>query len=177
MRVYIATTYSNRARQIQIARRLKDQLDIELTHDWTTFGAMTPDRMEEAIELERLEEQGVRDADALILILPSAKGSQTEFGIAIGLNKPIFILVDQQRDLISEDGRFCVFHHRPDNKIVYSEIGLLIELQRLKNGLTARPCLFEEGRGAYDELNTDTCSCGCGRQVVTGVCSAPKQDC
>lgn len=137
MKVYIATTYSNRARQKQIARMLLDQLGIGQTHDWTTFGAMTPDRIEEAIELERLEEQGIRDADALILILPSAKGSQTELGIAIGLRKPIFILVDRSTDLVSEDGRFCVFHHRPANTIVYSGQQLMLGL--VQSGLLRIP--------------------------------------
>lgn len=138
-KAYIATTLSNLERQQQIAKLIYDELGIGLSYDWTTYGAMTPDHLAEDIPvLAEKEEDGVRYADLFILILPSAKGSQTELGIAIGLHKTIIVLVENEEDLISKDGRFCVFHHRRANTIVRSEAELLAYLRGWLDGLAKK---------------------------------------
>jgi hypothetical protein len=60
------------------------------TYDWSTHGMVS--NKSDLSEIAQKEMLGVVEADFLILLMPAKLGSHVEFGIALALNKPVFII-------------------------------------------------------------------------------------
>lgn len=107
-RVYVATSYSAKA----TARRLMDAIEgagMEVSYDWTVHGDDEQDRLE---EIAWLEVGGVLSSDAVVVLLPGARGTHTEMGLAIGSARCQRVLLasfepDSERDLF---GHVCPFY-------------------------------------------------------------------
>src|SRR5262245_42814620 len=68
----------------------------EVTFDWTALGHLKPyeDHADEAARAAELEIEGVKSADALIVVShEEGVGLFVEVGAAIGLGKPVFAVV------------------------------------------------------------------------------------
>lgn len=88
MKFYIASSFGN----VEQVRTLSRQLALKgwtHTYDWTQYGRA--DSLEKLAELGSLEVNAVKAADVLVILLPAGKGSHTEFGIALGLGKTIYL--------------------------------------------------------------------------------------
>jgi len=103
-KVYIASTLSNWKRVRSIRDQLADR-GVKLTYDWTQwgediYGSGTEVRPagiksdEKLAEIAMGEVNGVRDADAILLVLPGERGSHFELAIAWVARKPIVVLTD-----------------------------------------------------------------------------------
>lgn len=92
--MYVASSLdsSSHIRDINTVLRSKG---IEITYDWTTHGRVF-DPAELAV-IAAKEEQGVRDCDVFLMVLPGGGGTHYEFGVARTLNKPIVILQIDER--------------------------------------------------------------------------------
>ncbi len=60
------------------------------TYDWVK-NISNDIRKEDMIKYASLESQGVADADVVIMLLPGGRGSHIELGMALTLNKKIFL--------------------------------------------------------------------------------------
>lgn len=47
--------------------------------------------IEDLIEYSKLEQQGIVDSDVVIILLPAGRGTHIELGMALALNKKIFL--------------------------------------------------------------------------------------
>lgn len=90
-KIYIATRLHNAKRAQQLKARL-ESLGYEITYDWTTHNQVYNE--EELQKVGTKEEDGVRRANLLLLILPGGCGSHWEAGLARGLGTPIVILME-----------------------------------------------------------------------------------
>lgn len=60
------------------------------TYDWSTHGRVID--KSDLSQIAQKEMFGVVEADFLILLMPAKLGSHVELGIALALNKPVFII-------------------------------------------------------------------------------------
>tara|TARA_R110000765_G_scaffold76567_2_gene150068 strand:+ start:650 stop:1123 length:474 start_codon:yes stop_codon:yes gene_type:complete len=88
MKYYIATGYDRKAEHNEL-RDLMAHLGHELTHDWTlTDPATTQEEWESAGEDEV---RGVKSAQLVIILLPGARGTHVELGVAVACGIPVVI--------------------------------------------------------------------------------------
>ncbi len=60
------------------------------TYNWTkNFSG--DETIEDLIKYSKLEQQGIIDSDVIIILLPAGRGTHIELGMALALNKKIFL--------------------------------------------------------------------------------------
>ena len=50
------------------------------------------------IEYSKLEQQGIIDSDVVIILLPAGRGTHIELGMALALNKKIFLCSENKEE-------------------------------------------------------------------------------
>lgn len=101
MNLYVASGLDNRQNASDLMRAL-EAVGHTITYDWTRHGPQ-PHRM---AEVAALEEEGIRKADAVVVLLMGMRGTHYEMGYARGKDLPV-VLVTGGHDL------FCAFYHTP----------------------------------------------------------------
>lgn len=108
MKVYVATSFSNitEARAVMAALEKDGH---EITHDWTKEAidpSWSAERQATYLQTCGAKDfEGVENADVLVLVNHAlARDAMTEFGIAMGLRKPVCVLYPERRT--------SVFFHR-----------------------------------------------------------------
>lgn len=91
MRTYIASALHNHL-AVAKAAELFELHGYQVTYKWHEHGKV--EDISKLAEIGQLEYQGVVDADFLVMLMPARFGSHVEFGIALALNKPIYIVTD-----------------------------------------------------------------------------------
>jgi nucleoside 2-deoxyribosyltransferase len=111
MRIYIATKFEN-VQGFNVAREWLEKLGHSITHDWTTeqFLPGESHSTPRVVAIAEADFKGVADCDALLfLAYPKMAGAFSELGIALGLNKPIFVV-----DAFKEGNPPNIFYSMPD---------------------------------------------------------------
>lgn len=88
---YLASSLNNVSRVRHLASELA-LAGYKRTYDWTTHGFV-----EDSSKLQEIafaEYNGVVEADFLVMLMPARTGSHVEFGVALALGKPIYIIID-----------------------------------------------------------------------------------
>ncbi|MBB6444189.1 nucleoside 2-deoxyribosyltransferase [Bacillus benzoevorans] len=88
MKFYIASSFQNRD-LVRVATFLFSQNDFIQAYDWTMNEKAAT--FEELRYIGEEAKQGIMDADFVVMILPAGKGSHLELGMAMALNKRIYL--------------------------------------------------------------------------------------
>ena len=94
MKFYIASKLENHAQVQAIAEKLKAAGWVhtyDWTHDWKKQSCVKSTDAETLKSVSIKEFEGVSDADVIIVLTPQGRGTHIEFGMAIALNKTIFL--------------------------------------------------------------------------------------
>lgn len=92
MKFYIGSGMKNCELINYYAKILKDN-GWEQTYDWVKY--MSDDvTLEDIIKYATLESQGIVDSDVVIILLPAGRGAHIELGMAMALNKKVFLCSD-----------------------------------------------------------------------------------
>lgn len=59
--------------------------------------------IEDLIEYSKLEQQGIIDSDVIIILLPAGRGTHIELGMALALNKRIFLCSETKEEFSIEN--------------------------------------------------------------------------
>ncbi len=89
MKFYVGSGMKNWELVNNYAKLLKEN-GWEQTHDWVKNISDDISR-DDMIKYASLESQGVADADVVIMLLPGGRGAHIELGMAMALNKKIFL--------------------------------------------------------------------------------------
>lgn len=90
MKFYIASSLKNE-QQVRALSGLLKQAGWEHTYDWTTHCPLEEPDAETLRSIAEREFEGIRQADVVILLTPKGRGTHTEFGIALALQKKIYL--------------------------------------------------------------------------------------
>jgi len=111
-RFYVATQLERAAFQRRLASVLSSR-GWELTYDWAVHGSVQSEGPDRIREVALAESKGVAEADVVVVLLPGARGTHTELGMAIGLGKPIVLHAEDEPGFLAQYGRTCGFYHHP----------------------------------------------------------------
>ena len=96
MKFYIGSGFINCALVNYYAKALEEN-GWEHTYNWTKH--INDDvTVDDLIEYAGLEQKGIIDADAVIILLPAGRGTHIELGMALALNKKIFLCTDAKEE-------------------------------------------------------------------------------
>jgi nucleoside 2-deoxyribosyltransferase len=110
-KVYIATGLENHVAARQLASRM-EAAGWQITYAWWVHGSVQGQGPAVYQKIASSEMNGVKSADVVIALLPGGRGTHTEIGCSLGLDKPV-ILYPGHDEAIAQDGRFCVFYFHP----------------------------------------------------------------
>ncbi len=116
MKFYIASSFQNIEQVKNVASALTQKGFIH-TYDWTENDRA--DTLDKLKSIGEAEKQAVEDSDFVVILLPGGKGSHIELGIALGLNKRLF-LYSQTDDLFTPEKSSTFYHLMGVNKFVGS---------------------------------------------------------
>lgn len=105
---YIATSLSKHE-QHNFVRDYLVSLGHEITYDWTTHGSQKMTSLERLNEIGHYEMDAVKSADIVVVLLPGGKGTHAELGMALGLDKPVF-LHSEDPQAFDLGNKICAFY-------------------------------------------------------------------
>lgn len=101
MKFYVGSGMKNWELVNNYAKLLKKN-GWEQTHDWVKNISDDISR-DDMIKYASLESQGVADADVVIMLLPGGRGAHIELGMAMALNKKIFLCSTTEEEFSIEN--------------------------------------------------------------------------
>lgn len=90
MKFYIASSLKN-YKQVHDLSRLLKNAGWEHTYDWTLFCPAKETDLETLKYIGEREYEGIKQSDVVIILTPQGRGTHTELGIAIALNKKVYL--------------------------------------------------------------------------------------
>ena len=120
---YVASSFKN----LETVRWVSEQLinrEYIQTYDWTKNERAS--NIKDLIEIGQQEKQGVMEADFIIVLLPSGKGSHIELGIALGQGKRIYLY--SPNDEVNHFETTTTFYHLSEVKKCSGTVEELIEV-------------------------------------------------
>lgn len=101
MKFYVGSGMKNCELVNYYANLLKEN-GWEQTHDWVK-NVSDDISKDDMIKYASLESQGVVDADVVIMLLPGGRGAHIELGMAMALNKKIFLCSTTEEEFSIEN--------------------------------------------------------------------------
>ncbi len=101
MKFYVGSGMKNCELVNYYAKLLKEN-GWEQTHDWVK-NISDDISKDDMIKYASLESQGVVDADVVIMLLPGGRGAHIELGMAMALNKKIFLCSTTEEEFSIEN--------------------------------------------------------------------------
>jgi len=93
MKFYISSKFENYEQVKYLADKLTSAGWIH-TYDWTIHGSAKESSIKVLKEVGKMEYNGVREADVVVVLTPQGRGTHTELGMAIAFNKRIYLCHD-----------------------------------------------------------------------------------
>ena len=130
MKFYIASKLENHERVRKLARLLKNSGWVQ-TYDWTSQDLGKDMDMETLRLIGEKEYQGVMQADIVIVLTPQGRGTHTEFGMAIALDKIIYLCHDDDTYFKCDDNTSSFYWLPKVNHLVGNTEYIASELLRI----------------------------------------------
>lgn len=96
MKFYVASGMKNMELVNYYAKVLKEN-GWEQTHDWVA-NVSDDVSIEDMTEYAKLEQEGVANADVVIVLLPAGRGAHIELGMAMALHKKVFLCSETEEE-------------------------------------------------------------------------------
>lgn len=101
MKFYIGSGFKNADLVNEFSEKLQSH-GWEHTFNWTKY-ISDYETIEDLIKYSELEQKGIEESDAVIIILPAGRGTHIELGMAIALNKKIYLYSSQKEEFDIEN--------------------------------------------------------------------------
>ena len=89
MRFYIGSGFKN-CELVNYYSKILEKNGWKHTYNWAK-NISNNETIEDLIKYSKLEQQGIIEADIVIILLPAGRGTHIELGMALALNKEIFL--------------------------------------------------------------------------------------
>ena len=125
MKFYIASKLENN-KQVKRLASILARFGWEHTYDWTIHGAGKELDIKALKAVGQKESEGVRNADIVIILSPQGRGTHVELGMALALQKIIYICHADEKYFQCDDNT-SAFYWLPN---VHHFIGNIDELAK-----------------------------------------------
>lgn len=123
MKFYIGSGFKNAELVNEFSKKLQNY-GWQHTYNWAE-NIKENETIEDLIEYSKLEQKGIEEADAVIIILPAGRGTHIELGMAIALNKKIYLYSSQKEEFDIENT--VNFYQIPSIKRIVGDIDYAIK--------------------------------------------------
>lgn len=131
MKFYIASGLQNYEQVRSLSKLLKNS-GWTHTYDWTHHVSEKASDTETLRHIGEQEYNGVRQADVVIILTPRGRGTHTEFGMAIALNKIIYLCHEDDTYFKCDDNT-SAFYWLPEVKhLIGNTESIAAQLLRLQ---------------------------------------------
>lgn len=89
MKFYIGSGFKN-CELVNYYSKILEENGWKHTYNWAK-NIKGDETIEDLIECSKLEQKGIIDSDVVIILLPAGRGTHIELGMALALNKKIFL--------------------------------------------------------------------------------------
>ncbi len=129
MKYYLSTEYNCKIRKVNQLKRAMEAAGYKLTHDWLTYRKEEHETDTLLTDVCGKELSGIGNADFLLVLLPGYRGTHTELGIAIAMQKPV-IIAGTREEFLNKARRSCPFYYAPlVTRMVYEEFDAAIIME------------------------------------------------
>lgn len=118
MKFYIGSGFKNADLVNEFSEKLQSH-GWEHTFNWTKY-ISDYETIEDLIKYSELEQKGIEESDAVIIILPAGRGTHIELGMAIALKKKIYLYSSRKEEFDIENT--VNFYQLPSIEKIVGEI-------------------------------------------------------
>ena len=119
MRFYISSKLDN-CEQVKKLAGLLSLSGWEHTYDWTVHIAEKIIDVETLKSIGRMDCDGVKNADIVIVLTPEGRGTHVELGMALVLNKVVYICHEDDKYFRCDENTSAFYWHQNVNHFVGS---------------------------------------------------------
>ena len=101
MKFYIGSGMKN-CELVNYYAKILEENDWKHTYNWAK-NINGDETIKDLIEYSKLEQQGIIDSDVVIILLPAGRGTHIELGMALALNKKIFLCSETKEEFSIEN--------------------------------------------------------------------------
>ncbi len=101
MKFYIGSGMKN-CELVNYYSKILEENGWKHTYNWAK-NINGDETIEDLIEYSKLEQQGIIDSDVVIILLPAGRGTHIELGMALALNKRIFLCSETKEEFSIEN--------------------------------------------------------------------------
>lgn len=101
MKFYIGSGFKN-CELVNYYSKVLEANGWKHTYNWTK-NINNDVTIEDLIEYSKLEQKGIIDSDVVIILLPAGRGTHIELGMALALNKKIFLCSETKDEFSIEN--------------------------------------------------------------------------
>lgn len=123
MKFYIGSGFKNTNLVNEFSKKLQSH-SWEHTFNWTKY-ISEYETIEDLIKYSELEQKGIEESDVVIIILPAGRGTHIELGMAIALNKKIYLYSNKKEEFDIENT--VNFYQIPSIKRIVGDIDYAIK--------------------------------------------------
>ncbi|QFF97641.1 group-specific protein [Psychrobacillus glaciei] len=123
MKFYVGSGLKNKEQVREVGGKLKN-IGWNQTFDWTHNEQAN--NLADLMHIGTQEKEAIKDADYVIILLPGGKGSHIELGMAIALQKQIFLYSPHGEAMDMETT--STFYHLPEVNICTGSVDELISV-------------------------------------------------
>ena len=117
MKFYISSSLQNVGRVRALSRRLK-AAGWEQSYDWTVHCTGQEIDLDALRSIGEAEFEGVRRADAVIVLTPQGRGTHAELGMALALGKRVYLCHDDDTFFKCDENTSAFYWLSQVNRIV-----------------------------------------------------------
>jgi nucleoside 2-deoxyribosyltransferase len=130
MKFYIASSLRNYEQVCELSRRLKNT-GWEHTYDWTIHCPVKETDTKTLKSIGEKELEGIKQSDVVIILTPQGRGTHTELGIVIALNKKIYLCHSDDTYFKCDDNTSAFYWLSQVNQLIGNTEDIARELLKL----------------------------------------------
>jgi nucleoside 2-deoxyribosyltransferase len=131
MKFYIASSLKN-YQQVRDLSRLLTNGGWEHTYDWTLHCPVKEIDAGTLKSIGEKEYEGIKQSDVVIILTPQGRGTHTEFGIAIALNKKVYLCHNDDTYFKCDDNTSAFYWLPYVNQLIGNTEEIASELLKLQ---------------------------------------------
>lgn len=123
MKFYIGSGLKNAKIVNEFSEKLQKKHGWKHTYNWTENN-LENETIEDLIKYATLEQKAIEESDVVIIILPAGRGTHIELGMAIALNKKVYLYSNKKEEFDAENT--VAFYQLPSVKKIIGDIDYAI---------------------------------------------------
>ena len=130
MKFYVSSSLANYEQVRSLSRLLKNN-GWEQAYDWTLHCPVKETDLETLKSIGEKEYEAIQQSDVVIILTPQGRGTHTELGMAIALNKKVYLCHHDDTYFKCDDNTSAFYWLSNVNRLIGTTVYIANELLKL----------------------------------------------